>query len=423
MERVEIPKVSFSRHRLENGLEVLLAPDREVPLVHVSLHYRVGSSCEPQGLSGFAHLFEHMMFQGSENVPKNEHGRHVDRAGGRWNASTNKDRTNYFETLPSHFLDLGLWLEADRMRALQVTEEAFRNQRDTVIEEKKQSYDNRPYGSSHLRFDELAYRNWAYAHPIIGSEDDLRAAGIEDAQAFHRRWYGPGNAVLVLAGDIREKQALESVRRNFADIEDFTDPQPPDLSEPPQDEEKMEAMTDALAPLPAISLGYHSDPLGSPDYYALGLLSLILTDGHSSRLYRRLVHLRNRVTTVYVGSNQHKGPQLLRIWCQVQDGQDLDTVLAELEEELTRLVEEGVSKSEIEKARRKLAARFVSRLETRTRVGELLAFYAVYYDDPGMIHRELEHFLRVDRNQLQETAARILRKKNRTLLIVQPRKS
>ena len=204
----KIPLIRFRQEKLKNGLDVILHSDNRVPLVHVTLHYRVGSSYEQPGKSGLAHLFEHMMFQGSENVGKAEHGRQVDSVGGRWNASTSKDRTNYFETVPSNALELALWLEADRMRSLEVTSENFENQRQTVIEEKKQSYDNRPYGAALLRFDDLAYQNWAYAHPIIGSVDDLRKTSVEDAVTFHRSHYGPDNATLVVAGDILEEEAL-----------------------------------------------------------------------------------------------------------------------------------------------------------------------------------------------------------------------
>ena len=197
---------------MSNGLEVILYRDNRIPLTHVSLHYRVGSSYEKRGESGLAHLFEHMMFEGSENVGKNEHGRLLDAAGGSWNASTSKDRTNYYATVPSNYLDLALWLEADRMRSLLITPENFENQRQTVIEEKKQSYDNRPYGRAHLRFDELAYTNWAYGHPVIGQIEDLQKFTLEQAIDFHRRFYGPGNAVLVVAGDIVEADALAKNR-------------------------------------------------------------------------------------------------------------------------------------------------------------------------------------------------------------------
>ncbi|HXK61875.1 MAG TPA: pitrilysin family protein, partial [Acidobacteriota bacterium] len=269
--------IEFTEHKLPNGLRVILYRDNRVPLVHVSLHYRVGSSYEQRGRSGLAHLFEHLMFEGSENVAKNEHGRLLDAAGGSWNASTSKDRTNYYSTVPSNYLDLALWLEADRMRSVRITPENFENQRQTVIEEKKQSYDNRPYGRAHLRFDELAYSNWAYGHPIIGEDEDLRQLTLDQALDFYQRFYGPGNAVLVVAGDIHEDEALSRIEHYFSPIPDRTAPVEPDLSERIQDQEKREVHRDALAVLPAIMLGFHMPEYGTSDFYALSMLSLILT--------------------------------------------------------------------------------------------------------------------------------------------------
>jgi predicted Zn-dependent peptidase len=221
--------IDFTEHPLSNGLRVILYRDNRIPLAHVSLHYWVGSSYEQRGQSGLAHLFEHMMFEGSENVAKNEHARLLDAAGGSWNASTSKDRTNYYATVPSNFLDLALWLEADRMRSLRITPENFENQRQTVIEEKKQSYDNRPYGRAQLRFDELAYANWSYGHPVIGDVEDLKQLTLEQAVAFHQKFYGPGNAVLVVAGDINEAEALAKIEQYFLPIADRTDNIRPDL--------------------------------------------------------------------------------------------------------------------------------------------------------------------------------------------------
>lgn len=420
MNSVRLPEIRFLEHKLANGLQVILYRDNQVPLVHITLHYRVGSSYEKPGLSGLAHLFEHMMFQGSRNVGKNEHGRHVDSAGGRWNASTSKDRTNYYETLPSHFLELGLWLEADRMHSLNITEENFENQRQTVIEEKKQSYDNRPYGLAYLRFDELAYQNWAYAHPIIGSVEDLQAASLEDALEFHRSFYGPGNAVLVLSGNLQEEEALQAVTRYFGSIPDETSVRTPDLSEPEQEEEKFEVISDPLAALPAVSVGYHMPPFGSREYYSLSVLSMILGWGDSSRLYRKLVYEKNWITGLSVGPNQHKGPELFMLWFQVQAGAQVGTVLNTVEEELDRIGQEGVRPRELEKARNQITHRFVSRFATVSRIGELLARCVLFYEDPGVINRELELFLSVSAEEIRETAQRVFRRENRVVIVVEP---
>ena len=415
------PQIEFEEHRLNNGLSVLLHRDDRVPLVHVSVHYRVGSSYEKVGRSGLAHLFEHMMFQGSENIAKNEHGGYIDNAGGTWNASTNKDRTNYFDTVPSHYLDLALWLEADRMRSLKVTQENFENQLQTVIEEKKQSYDNRPYGLAYLRFDELAYENWAYAHPVIGSVEDLQNTTLEDALQFHGTYYGPGTAILVLSGDFEDK-VLDRVNHHFAAIADQTTPDSFDLSEPRQREEKTETLKDPLAPLPAVSLGYHMAATGTPEYYALSVLAFLLAQGESSRLYRLLVHDHNWVTNLSVGPNQYKGPQLFQIWFQLQSGVKTETVLGALEEELGKICGEGVLERELEKARNQIAFGFVNRLSKVSQIGELMAHYALYHEDPEMINQDLNRHLEVDRDQIIEAAEKVFNNENRTLVLVDPGK-
>ncbi len=415
-----VPPVAFREASLGNGLRVILHRDGSVPLVHVTLHYGVGSSFEQPGQSGFAHLFEHMMFQGSRLVGKNEHGRLLDAAGGRWNATTSKDRTNYYATVPSHQLELALWLEADRMLSLEVTEENFDNQRQTVIEEKKQSYDNRPYGLAYLRFDELAYQNWAYAHPIIGSVQDLQRATREDAEEFHRTFYGPGNAVLAISGDFQESRVLDTVERYFGVARNQSQPSSPDLFEPPQEAEKREVLEDPLALLPAVYIGYHMPRLGSPEFYALSMLTLILSQGESSRLYRRLVYEHNWITSLSAGPNQYRGPQLFVLWYQVQQGVATAPVLEAIEEEIERMCAEPVSDQELEKARNQVLHRFVAARGTLSGIGEGLARYTLLLDGPERINREVHHYLDVGAAEIRETARRVFRSSNRSLIEVMP---
>ena len=416
----QLPTIEFQHHRLENGLQVLLHRDNRVPLVHVSLHYRVGSSYETPGYSGFAHLFEHMMFQGSENVGKTEHGKYVDAAGGSWNATTNKDRTNYYQTVPAHYLELALWLEAERMRSLKVTPENFDNQRRTVIEEKKQNYDNRPYGAAYLRFDELAYENWAYGHPVIGSVEDLEKASWKDAWDFHQTYYGPGRAILVLSGDIVEEEALEKTQHHFGAIPVKSAPPEPDLRELDQREEKSEIIKDHLAVLPALALGYHMPELGSPQYYALSMLSIILSRGESSRLYRRLAYDNNWITSLSAGPNEYRGPELFHLWVQLQGEAEATTVLETVEDELRKLQKEKIAQKELEKAKNQIAFSFVSQISTVARIGERLARYAVYFEDPHLIHGEWNRFASVTREDIREAAVQTFRTENRVLLLIEP---
>lgn len=417
---LKIPQIEFEEHKLENGLQVLLHRDTRVPLVHLSIHYRVGSSYEKPGLSGFAHLFEHMMFQGSENVAKNEHGNYIDNAGGRWNATTSKDRTNYYETVPSQYLELALWLESDRMRSLNVTQESFENQRQTVIEEKKQSYDNRPYGLATLRFEQLAYQNWAYAHPIIGAVEDLKNSTLEDATRFHQTYYGPGNATLVLSGDTGDGAVLKKVQQYFGAICDRTHPQVPDLEEPEQTTEKVESMKDPLAVLPAVYAGYHMPALGSPEFYALSVLGLVLSHGESSRLYRKLIYHNNWVSGLSVGPNQYKGPQLFFIWFQVQSSVNVDQVLQAVDQELERVREEKIPVKEIEKAKTQITFSFVAQMAKVARIGELLAHYALFFGDPKRINQELDRYLSITPDDILQAAQQVFHPLNRTLILVEP---
>lgn len=415
-----IPNLTFTEHQLKNGLKVILQENRRTPLVHLSLHYLIGSSYETKGFSGFAHLFEHMMFQGSRNVAKNEHGRLIDSAGGRWNASTNKDRTNYYETVPSHYLDLVLWLEADRMASLDITPENFENQRQTVIEEKKQSYDNRPYGTAFLRFEELAYENWAYAHPVIGSVEDLRTAELQQAVEFHRKYYGPGNVTLVVTGDIDYTETLDKIRHYFGDIPDLTDAQQPNLDEPEQLTEKLESITDPLAVLPAVIIGYHIPPLASTDDYALAMAALVLADGDSSRFYSRFVYENNWIAGLIAGANHYRGPQLFRVWFQIQQNVAPVTILDAMEEELDRFKDSGISEAELDKARNQVAHRLVAQRERVSNVGELLAQYSSFFDDPDLANRQLDRFLSVSREQIRGAVQRYLSRENRAVIIVEP---
>ncbi|GAB4231863.1 MAG: pitrilysin family protein [Acidobacteriota bacterium] len=415
-----VPKIDFSVTRLANGLEVIFCPRSGIPLVHVTIHYRVGSSDEEPGHSGLAHLFEHMMFQGSANVPKNGHGRLIDAAGGRWNASTSKDRTNYHETVPSSHLELALWLEADRMAGLAVTEENFENQRQTVIEEKKQVYDNQPYGKAHLLFDELAYRDWRYAHPIIGYEEDLRRLTHHDAVSFHHEHYHPGNAVLVVAGDFEPDQASKWVERYFAGIPGRDARRKKPVSNGGREDRREEQISDPLAPLPAVGLGFPAPPLGSPEDDALRLLALVLAEGDSSRLYRRFVYDKPWITGLFAGTNHCRGTQVFRVWFQVQSGASPPEVTRGILDELDRICAERVADWELEKARNQVTYRQVLRLERVARIGETLAEGASLLDRPNFANERFERLLALDPEDLRQAAERVLNPDRSVVLFVNP---
>jgi len=278
------PKVEFTDTRLANGLRVIIAPDHHAPVFSIAVNYDVGSRNERQGRTGFAHLFEHMMFKGSANVGAFEHPLLVFNNGGNMNGTTNKDRTLYFETLPSNQLDLALFLEADRMRSLDITRENLDNQRNAVQEERRLGLDNQPYGRTNEVLDELAYDNFAYEHSVIGSMQDLNAASVEDVAAFFKTYYAPNNAVLSLAGDLEPAPTLAKVRKYFESIPRQPAAPAVDLTEPRQTAERRQSLDDALARLTRLDIAYKVPPSLTPDDDALSVLTTVLSGGRSSRL-------------------------------------------------------------------------------------------------------------------------------------------
>ena len=287
MKKLHIP---VEHTTLANGLRVVASPDRSAPVVTVGVYYQIGFRLEPRGRSGFAHLFEHMMFQGSENAGKMEHIRLINSSGGLLNGTTNYDITNYFEAVPSNALERVLWLEADRMRALKVDDENLRNQRDVVKEEVRVNVMNQPYGGfPWLDLPPVAFRNWPNAHNFYGDFSDLDAATLADVQNFFRTYYAPNNAVLLMLGDLDPKEAMVFAKRYFEDIPPHPLPPRADVSEPRQTEERRGEVEEKFGPLPAIAIGYTMPPRGSADWYAAGILDRILHGGRAGRVFRRLV--------------------------------------------------------------------------------------------------------------------------------------
>ena len=297
--QTNIPPVKFTDTRLENGLRVIIAEDHYAPIYAIAVSYRVGSKDERQGRTGFAHLFEHMMFKGSEKVGSGEHFFLIFNYGGNMNGTTNTDRTVYFEVLPKNQLDLGLFLESDRMRSLAVTAENLENQRQTVKEERRLGVDNQPYGRTYERMGELAYDNFAYHHSVIGSMADLDAATVDDVKGFFKTYYAPNNAVVALVGDLDTKATLAKVRKYFGDIARQDPPKPVDLSESAMTAERRERIEDKLARAARVDISYRLPAGGSADIDRLSVLSTILGGGESSRLYQKLVRDKQVCSMVY----------------------------------------------------------------------------------------------------------------------------
>ncbi|WP_193786404.1 M16 family metallopeptidase [Actinoplanes friuliensis] len=362
--KIPATKYPVERFTLDNGLRVVLTPDRSAPVVGVAVVYDVGIRSEPEGRTGFAHLFEHLMFQGSENLEKLAHFRHVQGAGGSFNGSTHLDYTDYFEVLPAGALERALFLEADRMRGPRLTEENLRNQVDVVKEEIRVNVLNRPYGGfPWLRLPPVMFETFANAHDGYGSFGDLDHATVADAEEFFDKYYASGNAVLAVAGDFDVAQATVLIERHFGDVQARSKPDLPDFAEPDLSGERRESYVDRLAPLPAVASGYRiPDPIGQfEQYLPYVVLAEVLTDGDASRLVERLVQRDRTVTSVggYIGfmgdEYQVRNPTAMLLQAHLPPGGDADKVLRTIDEELDRLATGGLTPGELARTQARMA--------------------------------------------------------------------
>jgi predicted Zn-dependent peptidase len=325
-ERFKLPPLEIEEYALANGLRVVLNRDDAVPVVAIAVYYDVGSRNERDGRTGFAHLFEHMMFQGSANVPKAGHFQYIMKAGGTMNGTTSSERTNYFETMPANQLPLALWLESDRMRSLAVTQENLDNQREAVKEEKRLRYDNQPYGQIFDLIAEMIYKNFANAHSTIGSMEHLDDASVEDVQEFFRIYYAPNNAVLVVSGSFEPALAKELVETYFGDIPSQAKPANIDVSEPSEVANNYREWHDPLAPLPAFLLGWKIPQRRTTEHNALYLAGKLLYDGESSRLYQRLVKGEESVVQLFGFTDERRGPSSIFVGAIPKPDQDLSRI-------------------------------------------------------------------------------------------------
>ncbi|MCU1265338.1 MAG: putative zinc protease [Acidobacteria bacterium] len=419
-ENFQLPETPIEQFTLANGLRVVLSRDPAVPVVSVVVYYDVGSRNEKEGRTGFAHLFEHMMFQGSENVPKAAHFQYIFNAGGTMNGTTSTERTNYFETLPANQLPLALWLESDRMRSLKVTQENLDNQRQAVQEEKRLRYDNQPYINAFLLINELIFKNPANAHSTIGSMEDLDAATIDDIRGFFRVYYAPNNAVLTVVGDFDSKQARHLIETYFEGIPRQPDPPPVNVSEPPEVGKSQEAYHDKLAPAPAFILGWKIPPRRTPDHYALALAGDLLFAGESSRLYQQLVKGDESVVSIQGEVDDRRGPSALYVFALPKPGEDIPTIREQIFNEIKRLATAGPSDEEMEKLRNTLSNDAVRGRQSTLYRAQRIAEYALYDGDPTLFDHELDYYLKVTADQIKAVTANYLDVDNRVVLDVVP---
>lgn len=417
---LNIPVVYY---KLPNGLKVVISEDHIAPVVTVAVYYNVGFRLEPKGRTGFAHLFEHMMFQGSANVKKFEHAKFVEANGGSLNGHTDFDYTNYYQTMPSNRVELGLWLESDRMRSLDISEENLKNQQNVVSEEVRVNVLNQPY--QFFEWISLwgnAFTNWNNAHNGYGELSEINAATIDDVRSFFKTYYAPNNAVLTIVGDVDANEVKKMVEKHFAAIP--AQPMPPraDLTEPAQTKEKRVAQTDKLANLPALATGYHMPPQNSPDFPAMALLVQILQGDDSSRWYQRLVKEKELTLDLTGGLNyfgnefDYTGPMIMTTRTTYKPGHTADEVVREMDSVIAEITAKGVTDKELADAKVRYRSNFYSQLESSFGKTHLLSALALFRDDPQQINSLLTPFEGVTAAQIKTAAAKYLVASNRTVI-------
>ncbi|MCI0448971.1 MAG: insulinase family protein [Chlorobi bacterium] len=414
-------KVEFEEFDLDNGLHVILHKDGTNPIVSVNLWYHVGAKDEDSNRTGFAHLFEHMMFQGSENVGKAQHFEYIQKAGGTLNGTTNQDRTNYFETAPSNQLELLLWLESDRMSTLKVNKENFDNQREVVKEEKRQRYDNAPYGSRWGELMKRAFKNQTYEWIPIGSMEDLNGADLSYAQEFYKKYYSPDNAVLVVSGDINYDEAKELVIKYFGGLKS-SNAKKKTYKEIIFNQGEIKDVIYDNVQLPAVYFGYKIPGAANKDIYALEVISMILTDGKSSRLYKGIVYEKKIAKQInsFVWDNELGG--MLIISATGFKNSNPDEIDKEITLQVNKLMSEEVLDKELEKVKNSIENDFLTNLQTTMRKADLLAHFWTYFKKTELINTAIDYYLNVTGEDIINTAKKYLNPDNRVILYYLPKK-
>jgi predicted Zn-dependent peptidase len=420
--------IPIEKYELKNGLRVVLSQDNATPVVTVYLVYDVGARSEEKGRTGFAHLFEHMMFEGSANVPKGMHFATVESNGGQMNGSTHPDYTDYFEVLPSNKLATALWLESDRMRSLAINAENLANQKEAVKQERRLSFDNQPYATAEVDvWPTLVYKNWQSSHSLIGSFEDLNAATLEDVQKFFKTHYAPDNAVLVIVGDIKVEETKKLVESYFGDIPRQPAPKRPDLTEPADVKGVTQVYKDALAQVPAVAIGWPGPKRRSPDYYAMNMIDAILTLGDSAWLRQDLIKGKQSVIQYeanlgwpFASVLDYRDPQPYGIFALYKPNFSAEQIVQQVQAEIAKLQEKPIDAKELERFKTQLRATRVRSLQSSLTRAQTLAQYALADGKPELINTEMDAMLAVTPEQIQATAKKLLTPERRSVLIIQP---
>ena len=415
---VRPPKLQYELMTLGNGLRVILSEDHSTPIAHVAVWYHVGSKNERPGRTGFAHLFEHMMFKGSQNVEPDSHTSVIAGFGGRSNAYTTEDETVFWQTFPQQYLPMVLWMEADRMATLRIDDVAFRREREVVKEERRMRIENQPYGRlSEIIFDH-AFTTHPYKHPTIGSMADLEAASVDDVRDFHSTFYVPSNATVTIAGDFDPALTRQMVNQYFGRVPKAAKPVPRDIpQEPPQTKEKRAVVTESW-PLPAVVVGYHVTYDGHPDAYPLHMTSKILSDGNSARIPRELVYNKRIALTAFGSGNITEHPNLFYAVAVLQPGRTPAEAEKALIEEFEKLKREPVLASELQRAKNQWARDYIIGRESIQDKAMHLAHAAVIHNDITTADGEFEIFMNVSAADIQRVARTYFNETNRVVLHV-----
>jgi zinc protease len=415
------PKLDYTMTTLPNGLQVVFLEDHSTPIVHTEVWYHVGSKNERPGRTGFAHLFEHMMFKGSKNVEPEGHPSWISSIGGQSNAYTNEDATVFWETVPAQYLPLVLWLEADRLATLRIEEAVFRTEREVVKEERRMRIDNQPYGRMNELIYDQAFTVHPYKHPTIGSMKDLEAASIDDVRDFFRTYYVPNNATIVIVGDFVTKDAQEMVTRYFGRIPKSVRPVPRDIpKEPPQTRERRVKIEENW-PLPAVVVAHHITFDGDPDSYPLHIASKVLSDGQSSRIQRKLVYETGIALAAFGGGNIIEDPNLFYAVAIVQPGHTTEEAIDALIAELDGLRTAPITPGELQQAKNQFARDYIFGRESNKDKAGQLGHAAVIHNDIKTADGEFDIFMNITQADVQRVARKYFTPENRLVMTIMPK--
>jgi zinc protease len=421
---ISIPVESY---KLQNGLRVVLSKDTAVPVITVYMIYDVGSRSEEKGRTGFAHLFEHMMFEGSANAPKGTHFSTVESNGGVMNGSTHPDFTDYYETLPSNKLATALWLESDRMRSLLLNDENLKNQKEAVKQERRLSFDNQPYNTAIVDiWPTLMFGNWQSSHSLIGSFEDLEGSSLADVQKFFKTYYAPDNAALIVVGDIQVPETKKLIETYFGDIPSQTVPKRPDLTEP-SFQAKKQKVNDPLARVPGVIIGYPGPKRRTPDFYAMYMVDAILTGGDSSRMRLNLIKGKESVLQTqsdlgwpFADAQDYRDPEPYAMFLLHKPNFTGDQIVDQVQDEIAKLQNTPVSAQELQRVKTLMRAAYIGNLQGSLNRAKALAQFTLADNNPELINTELEKVLAVTPEQIQAVAKKYLTPEKRSVLEIVP---